>query len=167
MKKIVKQFHSYATILRHIDGDTVAGVVDKGDHQYCGNINDTVSIRLDLIDTPELHSTRPIEVLAASRSFAKLKELLPVGTTTLFESTASREKYGRFFGKLKVADQSAWVHEAMIALGYAKPYHGEKKNWTDAELQKIIDIGSPVAPISGGTETTTAGVDQQKKEKAK
>ena len=111
------------------DGDTVHGII------LLGNMPFRLAVRLLGIDTPEITAGKdrlPEEKLAAQKARDYLKSILIPGTKVRIEDN---DKYsGRVLGHLVLPDGSV-ASELMIKNGYAREYHGEKKQaWTYEEL---------------------------------
>lgn len=103
-----------ATVLRVIDGDTVALRLDLGWNLYL-----ECNCRIDGIDTPELNTAAG----KAARDWAA--ERLRVGTTVRYVSQRL-DKYGRPLGVLLYGAGHDYAAEALAA-GHAREYHGERK----------------------------------------
>lgn len=114
-----------ATISRWIDGDTVEMIVDLG-----FEIKLKVPMRLAGIDTPEIHSTDPIQREAAAKAVARARELCPIGSAVIVktEKADSKDKYGRWLGNIPdPAGVEASLSQVLINEGLGRPYDGGKK----------------------------------------
>ena len=101
-----------ATVVSHIDGDTVVLSVDLG-----FKLTMTRPTRIYGINAPEKKT--PDGVAAA----AYLLGLLPVGAAVVIQTQKDKDdKYGRLLAKITCKDQD--VSAAMIAAGHAKAYFG-------------------------------------------
>jgi endonuclease YncB( thermonuclease family) len=116
------------------DGDNVAVMPDF-----------PMSIRLDGLDTPELHGElrqRPAAMVCKGALEFWIKQAGRVEVVIV-----APDKYGcRWEGDLVSVTRKDWPPAAvwMLAQGYGRPYHGETKPpWTDHELFAIVTRGIP------------------------
>lgn len=107
-------------IVRVYDGDTFYANL-KGVHPLFG---DTIGIRIDDIDTPEIRgSSDCVKKMAyAARDFAK-KALFEAKKIEL--RNCKRGKYFRIVADVYIDGKN--LAELLIDAGYAKPYDGGKK----------------------------------------
>lgn len=130
-----KKYIYNITIINVIDGDTILCNIDLGFKMMLWNW----TIRLDGIDTPEIHSTDPLEVQAGNVVRNIIKGMLPSESETILESTTKPDKYGRVLGRIQNSMKSMWINDYLITRKLAKEYHGEKKSpWTTEELTYIL-----------------------------
>jgi micrococcal nuclease len=106
-----------ATLDRVIDGDTVDLVIDLG-----FDITIKQTVRLNGINTPELHSTNPTEKAAAEKAKARLNELLTGQPLIVNTKKDSREKYGRLLAEIFINNTS--VNQQMLTEGLGVAYSG-------------------------------------------
>lgn len=119
------------------DGDTCKFLLNLhpgGD----SNVNNLLklSLRLDGIDTPEIHAGEgrlPEEKVAAAKSRDRLRQLAS-GHVKI--RMTDWDKYGgRCLGDVILPNGKTAV-EVLIEEGYGRPYHGEKKQkWTMEQLR--------------------------------
>ncbi|MBI3440858.1 MAG: thermonuclease family protein [Proteobacteria bacterium] len=115
-----------ATVLRVIDGDTVAVKA----HVWIGEEVET-SIRIDGIDAPEIKGKCTQERVAAETARQEVIRLLSNGNVRIYNIRL--EKYaGRVLAQIRTAD-GINIGEHMLEKGLARPYHGEKRqSWCHA-----------------------------------
>ncbi len=112
------------------DGDTIHFLLDIGQAEPL-----KLALRMLGIDTPEIHAGKdklPEEKVAAKIAKEYLKSLVQ-GHTKI--RITDWDKFGsRVLGEVMLADGQT-ANQMMIKGGYARPYHGEKKEpWTLKEL---------------------------------
>jgi len=118
-----------------VDGDTVKANIDLGWDIWKKN----QTIRLDEIDSPEIHSENLLEAKAGSAVKTYVEKLFPIGTKTILKSN-SLDKYGRVLGGILLPDGTD-LSDVLLAKKVVKPYSGEKKQlWTEDQLNHIIEI---------------------------
>lgn len=83
-----------------------------------------IAVRIDGIDTAEIHAKRLCERRDASMGKVQLATLLYKTRVDLLG--CRRDKYFRLLCRV-VADQAIDVSSYMLQSGFARPYHGEKK----------------------------------------
>jgi len=121
------------TLTRIVDGDTIIADIDLG----FDIILKSQTIRLNGIDTPEIHSEDEIEKKQGLISKQKLTELLtnqnsplafnPKNNIILFvEKNNYKDKYGRVLGTIFVSTIN--INEYLISNSYAVAYNGENKD---------------------------------------
>ena len=118
-----------------IDGDTILVRLDLGMRmQWSG------PLRLAGVDTPEAKSQRPLEATAGIVARAHLRNYLAKNTPTVCISR-QWDKYGRLLGDLHCA-ASVLLTGWLLSMKIAQPTSasGARAPWTDAALQKIIDL---------------------------
>jgi micrococcal nuclease len=102
-----------ATVVRVIDGDTLAADIDgDGDEEH---------VRLIGIDTPEsVAEDRPDECYGAEAS-ERLRALLPPGTPVRLERDVEpRDQYDRLLAYAYRAADGLFVNETLVAEGFAE-----------------------------------------------
>jgi endonuclease YncB( thermonuclease family) len=110
----------FATVLRVIDGDTIAVNLENCNQPIvCNN----VSVRIANIDTPEIHSKCPREKELGYQAKAVTSVFYPVNSRVGLTVMLDNEKYGRL---LTYAPK---LEETLLRQGLAAPYHGEKKTF--------------------------------------
>lgn len=112
------------------DGDTIHFLLDIGHEEPL-----KLALRLIGIDTPEIHAGKerlPQEKVAGKISRDYLKSMVQ-GHTKI--RITDWDKFGsRVLGEVVLPDGQT-ANQLMIKNGYAKPYHGEKKEpWTLQQL---------------------------------
>lgn len=106
------QYH--AITVSNYDADTLRFDIDLG----FGNWTKSQPVRVYGIDAPELSTPEG----KAARDF--VRALLPSGSKVVLSTFRdTREKYGRYLGKITLADGSD-LAERLIAANHAKPYFG-------------------------------------------
>jgi len=116
-----------------LDGDTIRADVELG----LGVVLVEQSIRLDGIDTPEIHTTNELEKAAGMVAKSRLTARIVAGGIATIRNV-DRDKYGRLLAVLAIDGTD--ICAELIKQGYARPYQGEaKKPWDMATLQKILD----------------------------
>lgn len=98
-----------ATVMRHIDGDTVVMDLDLGWRVWLRD----VSVRLASINCPELNTP------AGKAAAARTRELCPVGCAVVVLSH-SLDKYGRVLANVLLPDQRD-LAGVLLAEGHAAP----------------------------------------------
>ena len=109
-----------ADITSVYDGDTLYITEKSCPPVFCTHIG----VRLNGIDTPEMHGKCQLEKDKAKKAKLFLTGAIKDGTVIELRDT-SREKYGRLIGDMYIDGKS--VGDQMIASGLAVSYHGEKK----------------------------------------
>lgn len=107
-----------------LDGDTCDVKIDL-DFDIWLNMR----IRVDGINSPEIHSKNPVEKKAGTLARSHAELLAPTQQTYLIETAKAgkeREKFGRWLAKITLKDGRDFA-KAMIDAGQAKEYHGEKR----------------------------------------
>jgi micrococcal nuclease len=112
--------YKISNILKIVDGDTVDLSLDLGFY-----VTVVQRIRLDGLDTPEVHSKDMQEKTLAQEA----KEFV----TKWFEEnkeltirTKKEDKYGRILGEIYCQDRC--LNKDLVDMGYAWEYDGTKKN---------------------------------------
>lgn len=100
-----------ATVVRHVDGDTLVVAI--------GGSEETV--RLIGIDTPEtVARDRPIECFGPEAS-ARMAELLPLGAEVRLErDVEARDRFGRLLAYVVRVDDGALINVVMVEEGFAE-----------------------------------------------
>lgn len=129
---------------RTIDGDTIDLWIDLGEKIYLRR-----TLRIDGIDVPELRSSNEVERDAAAFVAAKVRDWItiisPEKGDSYVLSKVKPDKFGRMLGDISIA--GAYLSAHLMALGFARPYHGgERKPWTLDELKRILESGSGADP---------------------
>ena len=115
-------------ILRVVDGDTVDVDIDLG----FGVWMHRERVRMMGIDTPESRTRDKVEKAFGLASKARLKELLPIGSTGILKTEIDRSgedkkgKFGRILGDFIIKDKRAT--EILIEEGHAVAYFGGSKD---------------------------------------
>jgi endonuclease YncB( thermonuclease family) len=105
-----------ATVVEWHDGDTVRVVAD-----IWPTLSETVQIRLDGVDTPELGKPGSLEAKAWDVSLA------PVGAVlTLTAKHHPEDKYGRILAQLTTLSGVS-INGTLLTQGLAKAYNGGSK----------------------------------------
>lgn len=102
------------TVTRDVDGDTF---VVSGDGPYVDG--DAVTIRLLLIDTPEVDGPFTDQECLGPEASAFVKQLVPQGSTLrVVTDTEARDRYGRTLVYAWTAD-GTFVNETVVRNGFA------------------------------------------------
>ena len=109
-------------LIKVIDGDTVIADIDLG----FDIVLKSQIVRLNNIDTPEIHSDDEIEKKQGLISKQKLTELIINKSIILFVEKNYKGKYGRILGTIFVATIN--INDYLIQNNYAVKYDGENKN---------------------------------------
>ena len=113
-----------ADVVRVIDGDTFEAAA----RIWLGEAID-IHVRIEGIDAPELHAHCTDERRRAEAARDYLASRIGDGEVEL-----SAVRYDKFGGRVRavVRDAGGDVAAAMIAKGFARPYHGERRrSWCD------------------------------------
>ena len=112
------EYRYRATVASVYDGDTFRADIDLGFSAWLKNVN----FRMFGIDTPELRGSAA-EKAAGLAARDRLRELMPVGSPVLIQSTKAG-KYGRYLADVFVETASGTVHvnRALLDEGHAVPY---------------------------------------------
>ena len=113
-----------ADVVRVIDGDTFEAAA----RIWLGEAID-IHVRIEGIDAPELHARCADERRRAEAARDYLANRIGDGEVEL-----SAVRYDKYGGRVRavVRDAGGDVGAAMIAKGYARPYHGERRRpWCD------------------------------------
>lgn len=96
--------YNYRCVIRNIvDGDTVDVDIDLGFDVWLHNER----IRISGIDCPEVRTRDPIEKIFGQLATARVKELLPLGSNHILNSTEFRKGgFGRILGDIILPDFS-------------------------------------------------------------
>lgn len=108
-----------AEVVQVIDGDTFEAAAQI----WLGEAID-IRVRIEGIDAPELHARCDEERVRAEAARDFLSRRLAGGEVEL-----SQVRYDKYGGRIRavVRDGSGDVGRAMIAAGFARPYHGERR----------------------------------------
>jgi len=99
-----------AVVERVVDGDTVILVIDE----------QTESVRLIGIDTPESVSRNVPDQCFGAEASAALSQLLPAGSEVhISRDLEARDRYGRLLLYLHRADDGLFINHWMVTEGYA------------------------------------------------
>jgi|TARA_R110002153_G_scaffold121139_3_gene266626 micrococcal nuclease len=114
-------------IIKVVDGDTVDVDIDLGFGVWLKKER----VRMMGIDTPESRTRDKVEKKFGLAAKAKLKEMLPLGSTSVLKTEIDRSgedakgKFGRILGDFLIDDKPAT--EIMIKSGHAVEYFGGAK----------------------------------------
>lgn len=103
------------------DGDTFAADVILED-----GIRLPVRVRLDGVDTPEIHGSCDYEIKMANKAKERLTELLPVGSTVELQDIKDDKYLGRIDAKVIVANKQN-VADVLIKEKLGRKYNGGKR----------------------------------------
>ncbi len=106
-----------ATLVRVVDGDTVALNVDLGFRIAFGDL-----FRLANVDAPELNAPDPAERVRARAAAEYLRQQLDGKALIIRTDKDRREKYGRFLANVYV--DGACINDSLVQAGHAVPYSG-------------------------------------------
>jgi len=128
-------FNYGAKLIRVMDGDTIEVTLDLG----FGISVDTI-VRLNGIDTPEIHSLNIDEKNAATvAKNVLLKKLTNV--QLILKTIKYGDKYGRYLADV-YTDTGDYVNDFMVQYGVAHKYDGgTKQEWVATEFALIITKG--------------------------
>ncbi|MGK2950311.1 MAG: thermonuclease family protein [Acidimicrobiales bacterium] len=141
-----------ATVVRHVDGDTLVVDIDGSEEP----------VRLIGIDTPEtVAQDRPVECFGPEAS-ARMAELLPVGTPVRLErDVEARDRYDRLLAYVVRADDGAVINVVMVEEGFAESVRYPPNLARQAELDRAeADARSAqrgLWPACGGTDVAVDG----------
>ena len=140
------------------DGDTWKGVIDQGMKIFRGNtdFNETIRVRVEGINTPEIRPLRSRTAATLVRDFAQAW-IDQNPNVVILSKRWSRDKYGdRISGDFYCAKPLDGVtvngygygtygdhtlSDCLLSWGFAHAYDGGKKrSFTSAEMNEIIDI---------------------------
>ena len=113
------------SIERVLDGDTFDCAIDLG-----FGILYRARVRMNGIDTPEVHTTDTREKNLGIDALHRLQELLLQNAgaiRVLTQKPDSTEKFGRVLADVYIGNQGRSVNEQMVDEGFAWEYHGEAK----------------------------------------
>jgi micrococcal nuclease len=138
-------------ILRVVDGDTVDVDIDLGFGMWMHKER----VRMMGIDTPESRTRDKVEKAFGLASKARLKELLPIGSTGILKTEIDRSgedkkgKFGRILGDF-ITDDERRCTDILIEEGYAVAYFGGSKEEVQmkhmANREKLIREGLVTPP---------------------
>ena len=113
------EYRYRAVVASVYDGDTFRADVDLGFSAWLKN----VSFRMFGINTPEIRGGTAETKAAGIAARDRLRELMPVGTPILIDSTKAG-KYGRYLADVFVdlEDETLHVNQVLIEEGHAVPY---------------------------------------------
>lgn len=114
MPKNTNRYHG--EVLTVIDGDTFEMMIDLG-----FGVTQKFHVRLDGIDTPEVSTTKGIQVKEFVRNLIEGK--------SVFVTDEGAEKYGRARAKIELPDGTD-LTEFLIESKVGVEYHGGKKRST-------------------------------------
>lgn len=126
-----------ALINRVVDGDTVDVDIDLGFGVWLHDER----VRIMGIDTPESRTRDLVEKAFGLASKARLKELIPEGTTQTLKTEVDKDgedakgKFGRILGDF-LSEEGRRVTEVLIEEGYAVDYYGGSKEEIQAQHLK-------------------------------
>lgn len=117
----LKDMYEYqATLIQAIDGDTVDLDIDLG-----LDIHHRIRVRIEGVDTPELHSSDASERAQALLAKQFTEDFLSKGAFIIRTFKDRKEKYGRYLVSAYVGNDN--LGAALIAKGLAVPYSGGKR----------------------------------------
>ena len=130
-----------ARLLKVIDGDTISVAI------YCGHAL-KISLRLDGIDTPELHPKGQDlvgEALAAQKVRDYVSQLYTVDSLVTIKLLKVDKYGGRYVGHIymdngdtAVRPEGETLSDHLLARGYAKKYDGRAKPpWRASDFDAI------------------------------
>ena len=138
-------------ILRVVDGDTVDVDIDLGFGMWMHKER----VRMMGIDTPKSRTRDKVEKAFGLASKARLKELLPIGSTGILKTEIDRSgedkkgKFGRILGDF-ITDDERRCTDILIEEGYAVAYFGGSKEEVQmkhmANREKLIREGLVTPP---------------------
>ncbi len=137
-----------ATVVRHVDGDTV--VVEIAGREE--------PVRLIGIDTPEsVAQDRPVECFGPEAK-ARTAELLPEGTAVRLErDIEARDRYDRLLAYVFRASDDVLVNLLLVEEGYAEskafPPNTARQGDLDRAEATARAAGIGLWPVCGGTST--------------
>lgn len=103
-------------VLKCIDGDSLEVSINLG-----WNVTQVFRIRIDSVDTKEIHGTEKKKGLEAKEKLKKLIENKEI----LLKQAKDNDKYGRLLAEVYFNDML--ISDWLIQEGLGKEYHGEKK----------------------------------------
>lgn len=116
MRDVHPGYTCRATVIEWHDGDTVKLSVD-----IWPTLDETVQVRLDGLDTPELGTPGSLEAKARD------VDLAPVGSVlTLHATHHPEDKYGRILAQLTTLTGVS-INGTLLTEKLAKEYHGGSK----------------------------------------
>lgn len=113
-------YEYHASLIDVVDGDTIDVWVDVG-----FSIRVQQRLRLDGINTAEMHASDPAERARAQAAKARLIQLLPAEFVVRTKKD-KREKFGRLLAEIVVGERV--INRVMVEEGLAKVYHGEARD---------------------------------------
>lgn len=127
----VSRFTYGFQLVKVVDGDTVDVSIDLGFGVWIRE-----RLRLSYIDAPESRTSNVLEKKAGLQVKSFIEDKLSSGEF-LLNTSKSNDKYGRFMATIFIDNVS--LNQELVDLGYARVYHGEKKQpWLESELLKIV-----------------------------
>lgn len=113
-----------ATVVRVIDGDTVVVRTQI----WPGIVAEHVHVRLDGINSPEIHTHKECEKAAGLKAKEFVASLLPAGTKVQLSHVKKGKFAGRILGQISANGQD--IGAAELAAGLAREYHGgHRRRW--------------------------------------
>lgn len=119
-----KMYNYACKIISWLDGDTADVEIDLGFH-----IGLRERVRVDGINSPEIHSKDADEKRHGVEAKQAAEAYASPGTMVLIQTAKAgrfQEKFGRWLAKITLVDGTDFATR-MIAGGFAKEYHGEKR----------------------------------------
>lgn len=111
----MKDFQFYFEVVRVVDGDTIAGIIDRGWDDWKGTFKRPIRCRIADIAASELN------VLEGQNAKAFAQTIVPVGMTFKMISHAV-DDWGRPLVTLEYPDGTSFSQK-MIESGHAIPYN--------------------------------------------
>jgi micrococcal nuclease len=109
--------------IRVVDGDTIEAMIDLGFNTWI-----TITVRLDGINTPESRTKNKEEKARGLAAKDKLKQIMDSNENEFTLISHGVEKYGRCLAEIFVKTLGELsVQKNLIAEGFGKEYHGEKR----------------------------------------
>jgi micrococcal nuclease len=141
-----------ATVVRHVDGDTIVVAIDGREEP----------VRLIGIDTPEtVARDRPVECFGPEAS-ARMAELLPLGTVVRLErDVEARDRFDRLLAYVIRADDDLVVNIRMVEEGFAESVRYPPNLARQVELDRAEAEARAAQrglwPVCGGTDVPLDG----------
>lgn len=123
-----------AIVTKVYDGDTCTVDIDAGFNIWVRD----VSIRIHHIDSPEVKSKNELESKAGKKVRDIVSNMILNKEIVIKTKKDKDDKYGRLLGVITI--DNIILNDYLYNNSLVKAYEGEKKSdWTDEELNKIIN----------------------------